>query len=466
MKRTCLKNNEMRVAMSGEAKRTSKEYPDFFSADISRGNWEDVVERLLNQERAHMKPGLERMKRLLQELGNPEQNFKSVLIAGTNGKGSTTHYLYNILLGSGVSAGCYVSPHLLRFHERISVNGHAIRDVEIVEGLSQIQLAMRRMVEHERSEMPSPFEIFTALAFWYFARRNVELAAVEVGLGGRLDASNVLTPLCSIITSIGLEHQDFLGDTLEEIAREKAGIINDGVPVFTAVMGQGLGVIKKEAERRCAQLHIITENELPGFELASFGRHQQLNAALAVSAANYLNEQGIITLPERRIWKALKATRLPGRLEYKAIPGAKKERLKMLVDVAHNPSAAEAVAGYVKDVYVNTAEKWHISLVAGFLRDKDFVGFLRHFSFACEITLVRNSSSRSWTEEQIEETLEGMRERGKSIVFNSDQTAVFDELLSGARNKSSPSQKRVVLITGSHHTVRDFLEYVNERKNA
>jgi len=452
--------------MSGEARRKTNENFDFLATKVSRENWEDVVLGLVRQERVQVKPGLVRMKRLLRELGNPEQEFHSVLIAGTNGKGSTANYLYSILQESGVLAGCYTSPHLLRFHERINVDGSAIPGAEIAEGLSHIQGAIRRVVEQEPAEMPSPFEIFTALAFWYFAKSNVELAIIEVGLGGRLDATNVLTPLCSIITSIGLEHQDLLGDTVEEIAREKAGIINDGVPVFTAVTAPGLGVIKEEAGRRCAPLHIITENELPGFELASPGRHQQLNATLAVSVANYLNQLGIIALPQGSIRWALKATRLPGRLEYITIPGTKKEGLKLLVDVAHNPSAAEAVASYVKEEYVDTAETWHISLVAGFQGDKDFVGFLEHFPFACDVTLVKNSSSRSWTEQQIEETMKKMETRGASIVFNSDQTAAFNELLENARLKAPSPRKRVVLITGSHHTVRDFLEYIEKKENA
>jgi len=443
---------------------------DFLTIEITSGSWENVVLDLLSRERIQVRPGLERTARLLHELGNPEQTFRSVVVAGTNGKGSTVNYLYGMLLRSDVPAGCYTSPHLLDFRERIRAKGRCITHEELVEGLGAVQGAIGRMMGRggeEGLEMPTPFEIFTALAFWYFRKKAVRMAAVEVGLGGRLDATNVLIPECSLITSIGLDHQGFLGNTLEEIAQEKAGIIKQGVPVFTTATGRVLEVINEVARERGSALHVITREEQPGFELISPGHHQQLNAALALAAAGYLKEQGTITLPENAMREALRATRLPGRLEEVSLPGAgngEGRELKVVVDVAHNPSAAEVVAACVWETYVNAADPWKLSLVAGFLRDKDFTGFLRHFSFASDVTLVMNSSGRSWTEEQVGETMDELGGLGPTITCAPDLGVVLDELRSSSPTHDLHREKRLVLITGSHYTVRDFLESLDELK--
>lgn len=184
-----------------------------------------ALDRLYSLQKFGMKLGLDNITSLLEYLGNPQKNFKSFHVAGTNGKGSTTSFMASILMEAGYRTGLYTSPHFIRFNERVRVNGVEIPDQYIVEFISGIN---GFIVIHK----PTFFEVTTALAFKYFSDEKVEYAAIETGLGGRLDATNVLAPLASVITSISLEHTEILGDTLEKIAFEKGGIIKRGGKVF------------------------------------------------------------------------------------------------------------------------------------------------------------------------------------------------------------------------------------------
>jgi len=323
---------------------------------------------------------LEAIRVLLLELGRPELKFASVLIAGTNGKGSTAATLAAIGAAAGVRTGLYTSPHLLRVNERMRVSsgdGTTLQDIadeDFAGVFTQVDDASNRLVERgELPHYPSFFELLTALAFCYFSERGVELAVLEVGLGGRLDATNVVEPLVSVITDIGMDHMDYLGTTLGAIAGEKAGILRqDGVlvtlsqhPEANAAIGnaamaknvrgvdaarclpparQSLGHTALRPEggsplgRNCYDLSVDGETLHIDSPLA--GQHQQRNIALAVAAAVELRTNHDFAIPNAAIEAGVRTTNWPGRLEW--IP-SRHGHAPVLFDVAHNPAGAWAL---------------------------------------------------------------------------------------------------------------------------
>ncbi|HVN66880.1 MAG TPA: Mur ligase family protein, partial [Candidatus Sulfotelmatobacter sp.] len=214
-----------------------------------------MIKYLESLEKFGINFGLERVRRLLAELGGPQDKFRSIHVAGTNGKGSTCAMLAAVLQEAGYKVGLYTSPHLFKYNERIKVNGQDISDRDLNAGLRLIKKISSQPPNHLTSEQPTVFEVLTALAFWHFARQKVDYAIVEVGMGGRLDATNVITPLVSVITNIDLEHTAILGKTLAKIAAEKSAIIKPGVPVVTAeTKPAALNVIKAQAKKNRSRL--------------------------------------------------------------------------------------------------------------------------------------------------------------------------------------------------------------------
>ena len=310
--------------------------------------------------RRGVRPGLERIRKILARLDNPERAFRVVLVGGSNGKGSTARALATILQSAGVRTGLYTSPHLLRFGERIAVAGREATERELEEALEQIW-------PYVEAANASYFEAATALALAHFARSGVELAVLEVGLGGRFDAVNATEPELSLITNLSLEHTDWLGPTLAHIAREKAGIMRPGRSVLSAATGPAAELLAAEARRRGALLEFVRPQMVDpaacgvDFSLAGrryhgalMGRFQAANLALAARAAQLLG------IDEKHVEEGLLAVRNPGRLSY--YPA---ERL--LCDGAHNPSGARALAQALAD-YFPTSRK---TLVFAVSADKD-----------------------------------------------------------------------------------------------
>ena len=218
---------------------------------------EEAISWLYSFTSRGSKLGLERITRLLNRLGNPHHDQAFVHVTGTNGKGSVCHYLSSILVAAGYTTGVYLSPHLQRFNERILLNGKEITDTDIVQLVEQIQPFVKEL-EEEGCE-PTFFELVTAIAFQYFKQQHIAIGVIEVGLGGRFDATNLIQPLLSIITNISLEHAHILGKTIEEIAFEKAGIIKPLTPVVTAAVPPAYEVIQSKAQELHAPLiHIQT----------------------------------------------------------------------------------------------------------------------------------------------------------------------------------------------------------------
>lgn len=369
----------------------------------------DALQYLYGLQRLGIKLGLDNIRRLLDALGNPERAFRAIHVGGTNGKGSTAALLTAILRTAGYHVGLYTSPHLLNFTERIQVNGEPIGPEAVAALTGEVKAAVDAAFPAAPDDLPSHptfFEVTTALAFLHFARSGVEWAVVEVGLGGRYDATNVLAPDLAVITNVTVEHQDLLGESLEAIAVEKAGIIKAGVPLVSAAAEPALDVLRRScAEREASLLHVpaayawrrevaLPDGQVfhlrgPGGErrdlrIRLLGRHQLVNAATAVAAADALQARGI-ALPETAIREGLAAARWPGRLE---VVG---ERPRVLVDGAHNPAACRAVRDFLEEEVPGRR-----ILVFGVLKDKDWAGMMAILLPACSATfLCRPPSDRA-----------------------------------------------------------------------
>ena len=324
--------------------------------------------------------GMERIEDLLKELNNPEQKVRTIHVTGTNGKGSVTSMITNILLVSGLKVGKFTSPHLVRYNERIEVDGKEISD----EDFALVVTAVRRAVESvmaKGTDQPTQFEVLTAAAFLHFALQKLDYAVIEVGLGGLWDSTNVITPVVSVITNVSLDHTDRCGKTVEEIAMQKAGIIKDGVPVVTAAEGEALGPIQAMSLFKQAQLYIygkaFTGQEVSSsmegqtftlsagdyhsnYEVKLPGAHQILNTAVAVVAAKLASKQDS-RINELALHQGVALTKWPGRLERIS------QKPDVILDGAHNPAGA-AVLRAALDKYYSGKK---ICFIFGMMGDKD-----------------------------------------------------------------------------------------------
>lgn len=337
---------------------------------------ETRTDRLDALKGREMNLDLDVIKELLTALGNPQRSLEAIHVAGTNGKGSVSAYLSSILVEAGQTVGTYASPHVHDVTERIRV------DRDPIEGdrFGALTDHVLDVAEAEGLE-PTHFETLTAMAFVHFAETEVDYAVIEVGLGGAKDATNVLhDPAVTVITNVGIEHAQHLGNTDEQIAREKAGVMRQGVPVVTGAEGLALKAVWSEAAKRRAPLKVlrslgrpeITENSLDGvtFTLPEHGygeitsrmpgEHMASNAAIAIHTFDILREQGL-DAPDEAIHKGISETFLPGRME------VLHKRPAVIVDGAHNPDAVRTLRGFLKEMEF---EEYYIMF--GSLRDKDY----------------------------------------------------------------------------------------------
>lgn len=301
---------------------------------------------------------LARMREVLERLDNPQQHFQSVHITGTKGKGSTSAYSESILRHLGYRTGLFTSPHLHTFRERIRVNGQLISRDELAALVSRVQGKM------EAVEDLGVFDRITALAFQHFADAGVEFAVVEVGLGGRLDSTNVLLPAVCAITRISMDHMHVLGDTIEKIAREKAGIIKAGVPIFSAPQQvEAAQVLAERAAALGAPLRVVEPLHSNAVPLA--GVHQQINAALAWAMITSLAERGVVAADWAAAERGLAETRWPGRFEM--LPPADDAPFPLLVDCAHNVDSVTLLLATLEEFYPGKP----ITFIFGANRDKE-----------------------------------------------------------------------------------------------
>lgn len=333
--------------------------------------------------------GLQRIERLTELLGHPERRYRTVHVTGTNGKGSASAMLAAALSCSGFRTALYTSPHLVSYTERMRIDGHEISEAAFAQTLAKVRQAVEKLTARGE-ESPTQFEVLTAQAFLWFAEERVEYAVVEVGLGGLLDSTNIITPVLSAITNVTLEHADRCGGTLEGVARHKAGIIKAGVPVVTAAQGMPLDVIRQTAAEKGVPLYVrgkdftsvkrgisaarqqlvfsSKRNSLHDwpYELSLLGEYQIENSAVAVQAFLLLQAmEPRLTLDALRA--ALAKTIWPGRFEAMDIG-----RQRIRVDGAHNPGGAAALRTSL-DVYFPTTDR---VFLLGILRDKDIDAML------------------------------------------------------------------------------------------
>ena len=439
----------------------------------------------LGHELAHTpshKFDLAHMRVLLREMRHPENSFPSVLIAGTNGKGSTAATLGSILRASGLKTGLYTSPHLVRINERIRVNGAEISDDDFARIHGEVDRVAERLVDKgELPWHPSFFEMMTAIAFDYFAREKVDVAVLEVGMGGRLDATNVVEPLVSVITDISLDHQKFLGDTVTEIAREKAGIIRPGGVVVTLpqqpeandVIGNtildlnavgvnavpyvppvspGTAQYLVPGAEKTRGVHARYPLEVLGrqiwVESPLAGRHQLRNIALAIAAAVEVGKKGLAGITAASIERGIQETRWPGR--FQVFP-AKDNRAEIVLDVAHNPAGAWALRSALSERY----EDRPLIFVFGAMRDKAISEMTQIlFPMAERVIVTRPENPRAASPEEIQEM--GSR-TGAEIATVTDVKEAFD------RAVASAGRDAVVVVTGSIYLVGEVIQLLEAR---
>lgn len=361
--------------------------------------YQETIDYLFGLQKHGIKLALSNSVRLMEMLGGPHRAFRAVHVAGTNGKGSTSAFIASMLQASGYRVGLYTSPHLISFTERIRINNVPISEQKVV------ALARRVREECKRASPasalnPTFFEVTTAMAFTYFAEEGVDIAVIEVGMGGRLDSTNVITPLVSVITNIDIEHAEFLGDTLTRIAGEKAGIIKPGVPVVTgAVQPEVIDVIERESAAKSAVVHRLSRDFKPdrirtqgeqvfdyqgvrasykNIKIAMLGRYQVDNACLALAAMEVLRGAGIV-VDESALRRGLAETTWEGRLERVA------RRPDIYLDGAHNPASAKKLAAAVRELKRSYRR---LVLVIGILGDKDYRGIVSELAPLAERIIV------------------------------------------------------------------------------
>jgi dihydrofolate synthase/folylpolyglutamate synthase len=415
----------------------------------------ESLEAMFRLRRFGIKLGLDVIRDLLQGLGNPQDSFRCVHVAGTNGKGSVAATLATLLQAAGKSVGLYTSPHLVKFNERIVINGQPVTDEEVVEA----QLAVRALTSRSGVREPTFFEFATAMAMHVFALRKIDWAVIETGMGGRLDATNVVVPEVSIITNISLEHRAYLGNTLAAIAGEKAGIIKHRVPVVTgARQPSALGAIRSVAGRQQAPLHCYgrdfrirrrgpsrfdyygLNHRWSNLELALSGPHQFTNAALALAACEILGRLEPALTDGTQIADGLRRTRWPGRLEIV------RQRPMVILDGAHNLAAARNLGRYLTTVLAGR----RITLVAGILDDKPYQAMLRALVPPCQRVLV--------TRARIDRALDPMRLAAvvKNLGAAVKVYPTVASALSAAIDTAAPDE--VICVAGSLYVVGEAKE--------
>lgn len=343
--------------------------------------------------------GLTRISRLLELMGNPERQFKSIHVTGTNGKGSTTAMLSAMLVASGIKTGMYTSPHLMDYTERLAIDGQPVAREDFAAAIEYTSRQVARLLELG-GEQPTEFEVLTAAAFYWFARCRVEYAVIEVGLGGLLDSTNVIIPELCVITNVTIDHIDRCGATVAEIAHHKAGIIKEKIPVVTAAEGEARELIGRTAAGKAAPLYSWGEDftasfvtikgrlqtidiqagvwkKQDRFALPLLGAHQVRNAAVAVATAWLLSRQEE-RISDRTIRRGLLQVSWPGRFEFVG------DKPVFVIDGAHNLAGVQALRDNLDSLFPGRP----ITFLLGILRDKDVAGMTRSLIRSCDRVVV------------------------------------------------------------------------------
>lgn len=408
--------------------------------------YKDCLTSMYSLRRFGIKLGLTTIKNILSALGNPQNNYSCIHVAGTNGKGSVASALACILNKSGYKVGLFTSPHLVTFNERIQINSHLISNKSVVESYHAVNDV------HRGSREPTFFEFSTAMALYEFSKEKVDWAVIETGMGGRLDATNIIKPAISIITNISIEHKAYLGNTIEKIAGEKGGIIKRGTPVITgAKQKSAINVLKNIAAENKAPFYLLGESfktrknnngtftyygmgkVWPGMRTGMSGVHQIKNAALVLAACEILGEKIDITVKQMRA--GLFQNKWPGRLEVVS------SSPYIILDGAHNLDAARALSKFLSKEFYGRK----ITVITGMLEDKPYPAMLKSILSIC--------SRAIFTKPLIDRALEpeALYEASKGIIKNTKIIPDIKDAIDYAVRTASKNE--VICITGSLYVV-------------
>ncbi|MCH8003327.1 MAG: bifunctional folylpolyglutamate synthase/dihydrofolate synthase [Nanoarchaeota archaeon] len=396
-------------------------------------NYKQILKELYSLENIKFTQTLVNMSLLLRKLDNPHNKLKYIHVAGTNGKGSVCAMISYILINAGYKVGMYTSPHLKKFNERIRINNKLISDKDIVKYYLRIRNCKTKCTF---------FEITTAMAFLYFNDKKVDFVVLETGLGGRLDSTNVITPLISIITNVAFEHTEYLGNKIEKIAYEKAGIIKKKIPVVTAAEGIALATIKKISNKENSKSIIINRNKIKiycnknsiRFDIDNHknlklknlnGSFQIENAAIAVKAIEILNNNKKIKINKTNIINGLKNAKWPGRFQF--------IRKNILIDCAHNPNSFKILFNELKYIDYNK-----LILVVGFSNDKDIRTISKIIKpLADKIIITKSNNERAFSPITIKKYFN----KNSIIIKNPKKALIYA--------KKVVTKNDLILITGS-----------------
>lgn len=408
--------------------------------------------------------GLERTYKLLEHLGNPERDLKLIHIAGTNGKGSTTSMITEILMGEGYKVGMYTSPFIEEFEERIQINRNNIPKESLAILMDEIKVAVDKVIEAGYNH-PTEFEIITVLMLLYFKKENIDFGVIEVGLGGTLDSTNVIKPIIQVITSISFDHTNLLGNTLEKIAREKAGIIKKGIPtVIYPQQEEVLKVIKNKCFEMDSELY-IANNENLKFEnivnldkpyqllkynneidilLPLLGEHQIINLSVAMQAIEVLNNKNIIDISIANIVKSIKNVSWKGRLEVLS------NNPYVVIDGAHNIQGIKTLSRNIKKYF----KYENLYLILGILADKDVEEMIKIITpMAKKVYSVTPNSIRGELAESLKDEVSKFNKNCKA--FDKYEEAYLEAL-------NDASEKDLILASGSLYMIGDMRKIIRK----
>jgi dihydrofolate synthase / folylpolyglutamate synthase len=409
--------------------------------------------------------GLERTERLLELLGKPHKKLKLIHIAGTNGKGSTSAIIGKVLIEHGYKVGFFNSPHLEEIEETIRVNEDNILEEDLVSLLEEVKPYVNKVVE-EGYKHPTEFEVLTCIMFLYLYRKEVDFGIIEVGLGGRLDSTNVIIPILSIITSISLDHTNILGNTIEEITNEKAGIIKENIPVITCnQINEAIEIIKKRALLTKSNLIVVDSKNYTLLEIVNddiqyqkvsidynnkyildlplLGKHQIINLALAIKGLEELHNLNYIKLNYDKLYSGVKSVRWKGRLE------VLRKNPYVVIDGAHNISGMEFLKSNIKEYF----KYKNIYLILGILADKNVEEMVKIIApLATEVYTVTANSIRAKNANELKDVV--LKYNENCIAFNEYNNAIELAL-------SKAKKDDLIIVSGSLYMIGEVRKILN-----
>jgi len=427
-------------------------------------NYKEAIDWLDGFQQFGMKLGLERIKILCEKLGNPQGNYKIIHVGGTNGKGSVCRYLGSILTSSGYKTGIYTSPHLQRITERFVIDGEEISEDNFVNLIEKVRPIVEEM--KTSGESPTYFEILTSIGFQYFHDKKVDFAVIEVGLGGRFDATNIVNPILTIITNVSLEHQDVLGNNIEDISFEKAGIIKKEVPLVTGSEGVAFETIKKKAKENNSEITIVDNdswkrvfNDINGQEFLirgqlkeydirtkMLGMFQGKNIAIALNGIETIQRNGIF-IPDESILEGVEKTSFAGRMEIVHNDPV------ILIDGAHNIEGFKVLTETLKNDF--SYDK--LILVVGILSDKKISRMLEIITPIVDtVVTTKSKNKRASNPSELKQIIYELGYTKDIIVKENINEAI-------EYAKSIAKKDDLICITGSLFTVGEVKDVINSK---